>query len=57
MTKVSEELRSRARRYGYTGQTVEKMLADLHHDGQPNTVIELTREWSRANAKVKKGET
>lgn len=50
---VSEELRSRARRYGYTGKTVEEMLADLHVDGLVGTGIELSREWSRAVSKAK----
>ena len=30
---VAPELRSRARRYGYTGKTKEQMLADLTTDG------------------------
>ncbi len=50
---VAPELRSRARRYGYTGKTVEEMLADLHHDGQVGTALALTSEWQRAAAKVR----
>lgn len=50
---TSDELRSRARRYGYTGQTKEKMLEDLCADSNNvNTVLVLTGEWERARAKA-----
>jgi len=51
---VTPELRSRARRYGYTGQSQEKMLADLHHDGKVETLTALVREYERAAASVRK---
>lgn len=50
---VAQELRSRARRYGYTGKTVEQMLADLHVDGSTDTMLALVREYERAAASVR----
>lgn len=50
---VTSELRSRARRYGYTGKTQEQMLQDLHHDKSVDTMNALVREWSRAKSKLR----
>ena len=50
---VAPELRSRARRYGYTGKAKEQMLADLTTEGDVGTALALSSEWQRARAKVK----
>ncbi len=50
---VAPELRSRARRYGYTGKTKEEMLADLTTDGDVGTALALTSEWQRAASTLK----
>lgn len=54
---VSPELRSRARRYGYTGKTKEQMLADLTTDGDVGTALALSSEWERAASTLKHKES